>query len=65
MSNTNTSSGLGFTSILTLIFVLCKLTHYINWSWWWVLSPVLIGAGFTLVVLFTILVIAVLVAASK
>jgi hypothetical protein len=43
--------GLSFTSILTLIFVLCKLTHYIDWSWWWVLSPVLIDAAFGFLVL--------------
>lgn len=36
---TASSSGLGFGSILTLIFVTLKLTHFINWSWWWVLSP--------------------------
>jgi hypothetical protein len=34
-----TSSGIGFTGLLTIAFVVLKLTHYINWSWWWVLSP--------------------------
>ena len=28
-----------FLSILTLIFITLKLTGYITWSWWWVLSP--------------------------
>jgi len=25
---------------LTILFVGLKLTNQINWSWWWVLSPV-------------------------
>ena len=26
--------------LLTLMFIYLKLTHHINWSWWWVLLPV-------------------------
>ena len=32
----------GIPEILTLIFVILKLTHYIDWSWFWVLSPILL-----------------------
>jgi len=39
MSN-NTSSGIGFAGILTIVFITLKLTGNIAWSWWWVLSPV-------------------------
>lgn len=40
MSNNNTSSGgIGFTGLLTITFVALKLTGFIDWSWWWVLSP--------------------------
>lgn len=28
--------------LLTVAFVVLKLMHYIDWSWWWVLSPVII-----------------------
>lgn len=35
----NTSSGIGFSGLLTIVFIVLKLTHYIDWSWWWVLSP--------------------------
>lgn len=31
-------SGL-LTTLLTVLFVGLRLTNYINWSWWWVLSP--------------------------
>jgi membrane protein YdbS with pleckstrin-like domain len=40
-SNTNTpSSGIGFVGLLTIVFITLKLTNFITWSWWWVLSPV-------------------------
>lgn len=39
MSN-NSSGGVGFSTLLTLIFVTLKLTGNIDWSWWWVLSPI-------------------------
>jgi hypothetical protein len=29
---------------LTLLFVALKLTGFITWSWWWVLSPSIFGA---------------------
>lgn len=31
-----------FLSNLQLLFIAFKLAKIINWSWWWVLSPVLI-----------------------
>lgn len=58
------SSGLSFASILTLIFVVCKLTHYINWSWWWVFAPALISTGLALTFLIVLLLIAFLVAVA-
>lgn len=44
MSNTTTASsgGIGFGGILTILFIGLKLTGYIDWSWWFVLSPILI-----------------------
>jgi len=35
-------SGTGATGleILLVLFIGLKLTGYINWSWWWVLSPI-------------------------
>lgn len=45
------NGGLGFLSILTLIFVVAKLFGVIAWSWWLVFTPVLIGAGLTVLIL--------------
>lgn len=39
-SNSSSSSGIGFTGLLTILFIGLKLTGYITWSWWWVLSPI-------------------------
>lgn len=33
------NDGMGYIGTLTMIFVVLKLTNLINWSWWWVLSP--------------------------
>ncbi len=38
-SNT-TNSGIGFTGLLTIIFITLKLLEKITWSWLWVLSPI-------------------------
>jgi membrane protein YdbS with pleckstrin-like domain len=50
-NNTSSSSGLGFFSVLTIVFVVLKLVGVINWSWWWVLSPTWIGIALWLIVL--------------
>ena len=49
MSNTSDRS-VGFTSILVLIFITLKLTGYIQWSWWWVLSPIWISILLAIIV---------------
>jgi hypothetical protein len=42
-SSNSSSSGIGFSGLLTILFIGLKLTGYIDWSWWWVLSPLWIG----------------------
>jgi membrane protein insertase Oxa1/YidC/SpoIIIJ len=39
-SSSSSSSGLGFLGALTLLFVGLKLTHFIDWSWWWITVPI-------------------------
>lgn len=36
---TTTYLGEGFPGLLTIAFIVLKLTGAIAWSWWWVLSP--------------------------
>lgn len=37
--------------VLQIVFITLKLTKLIGWSWWWVMSPWLIGNGIILIVL--------------
>lgn len=56
MSNkSNSSNGLGLGTVLFLIFLVLKLTNYINWSWWWVTAPLWIPIAIVLGVLFLVL----------
>ena len=32
-SKTTRNGGISFLSLLTLVFIVLKLTHYIDWSW--------------------------------
>ena len=32
--------GIGFMQALFLLFLGLKLTHVIDWSWWWVTAPI-------------------------
>jgi len=50
-NTSGSSGGVGFTGLLTVAFVVLKLTHVIDWSWWWVLSPLWISAIFITVLL--------------
>lgn len=50
-SNSGGSGGIGFAGLLTVLFVGLKLTGYIAWSWWWVLSPLWISTGLVLLIL--------------
>lgn len=51
MSNEKTTSGgIGFGSLLLLTFIILKLVGVIDWSWWWVLSPIWIPVALLLAV---------------
>ena len=49
--NSRSSKGLGITSILTLIFIVLKLVGVINWSWFWVLSPIIFEVILVLIII--------------
>ena len=50
-SSSSRSGGMGFLSILTLIFITLKLTDNIDWSWWWILSQAWISLSIVALVL--------------
>lgn len=43
--------GIGFTGLLTLIFITLKLCGVIAWSWVWVLAPLWIGWALVLLII--------------
>jgi hypothetical protein len=28
--------------VITIVFLILKLTNVISWSWWWIISPIII-----------------------
>ena len=40
---TTSQQGIGVVGMLGIVFVVLKLTGYIDWSWWWVTLPFWIG----------------------
>ena len=37
-------NGLTLADVLLVVFIILKLCGVVNWSWWWVLSPIWISA---------------------
>ena len=60
MASKSSSSGIGLTGVLFVVFLVLKLTGNIDWSWWWVTSPLwipiaLLGSIFIVAVFIIIL----------
>ena len=55
---TSSNNGIGFFGLLTILFIGLKLTGVIDWTWWWVLSPLWISGiiGFVVLVLMFLIV---------
>ena len=47
---------MSFTTLLTVLFIGLKLTGSIDWSWWLVLSPMLVMAGCWFLAVFAMLI---------
>jgi len=57
MSDSKTTAargGLSFGGLLTIVFITLKLTDNIDWSWWWVLSPLWIPTAIVLAIFLVI-----------
>ena len=48
----------GFSTLLTIAFVVLKRCHVINWSWVWVLAPTWISIAVSLILFFLAVIIA-------
>ena len=54
----NISIGGGFTTLLAILFIAFKLAGIIDWSWFWVLSPIWISLVVVILVFIIIIIIA-------
>jgi hypothetical protein len=43
--------GVGFLGLLAIVFITLKLMKYIDWSWWWVVSPLWIPVAVGMIVI--------------
>ena len=59
-NNSSSSGSVGFVGLLTITFIVLKLTDVITWSWWLVLSPIWITAIIWVVIIVGLLIITVL-----
>lgn len=50
----NSKASFGFLDALLIVFIVLKLCGVINWSWWWVLSPIWLPLAIILVIAFVI-----------
>lgn len=58
---TTTAGGVGAATLLTIAFVVLKLCGVINWSWGWVLSPLWITMGLSILIILIILLISLII----
>lgn len=40
---------IGIVPLLTIVFMTLKLCNVIDWSWWWVFSPVIVASALFIV----------------
>lgn len=39
METERSNNGIGLGGVLFVVFLVLKLTHVIDWSWWWITAP--------------------------
>jgi hypothetical protein len=52
-----TSSGIGLPGVLFVVFLVLKLTGNIDWSWWWITSPIWIPLLAAVAILITLIIV--------
>ena len=51
------SSNITLAGLIQLAFIILKLCNVIDWSWWWVLSPMWIELGIAVIMATVILIV--------
>jgi hypothetical protein len=57
--------GVGFCGLLTIVFIVLKLCNVIDWSWWWVLSPIWIPTAIIIAIVILVFIIVIVGAMIK
>jgi hypothetical protein len=65
LKSKNQSNGIGLGTLLTVIFIVLKLTDLIDWSWFWVFFPIILNIGLILLFLTIAVLAALIVKLSK
>jgi len=58
-NSTVVSYGIGFPGLLFITFLVLKLTHVIDWSWWWITAPLWVDAAIVVILLIVLCIVAV------
>ena len=61
-NKSTSSSGIGFSGLLAILFITLKLTGVITWSWLWVLAPIWIPF---VIVVFILIIAGIVIALNK
>ena len=54
MEEERTRKGISTSILLFVVFLVLKLTDSIDWSWWWVTSPLWIGPALLILIILLI-----------
>ena len=57
MSNSNSRGGIGLCSMIFIVLLILKLVGVISISWWWVISPLIIGFVISIILLILLILI--------
>jgi len=57
-TNSYSGGGIGFIGALTILFIALKLCNVIDWSWWFVLSPIWISIGIAVLIILVVIILA-------
>jgi hypothetical protein len=66
-TKSNSGTGLSLSTVLFIVFLVLKLTNSIDWSWWWVTSPLWIPLALGLAIVgfvFLVIIVALIFGAS-
>ena len=59
-NNSNTTTvfgGIGFSGLLTIVFIVLKLGGVIDWSWIWVLAPMWVSVALCVAIILIVAII--------